>query len=386
MSRVAWLLALVGCAVGSEENPTDAGPGGAGDPVDWEDVTPLSDDELAYMTYTDGSYDTIRVIDVTTGESRVLSDLEGDGFGLSAIAMAPDRRSVAFAAYFRMDEAGFDPAAGLPHPGIWRVDASGADYQMIAPPLQQMESSTSCSSDAECAPLGMECNLVFETCQLEAATFLTDDLAFSPSGDELWFSYGTYWLDGYELAGGSTLASVPSVPGTPATVPEIHLSDASCAQVSDPTVEPDGSAVLALRSVCLSGRDDGIFRYALPDMDAKRAIPTPDGFDITLTSPDGFPDGHGFVFVVNGGWDEDGDGEVDWYSDGLVQWDAETDEVSLITAMPEGFSILDPSVSPDGTKVAMCVTGAGSDLYLVDLEAWTMDPLTEHGASCKPSW
>lgn len=361
------------------------GGGGGTPPVEWSEVTPFTDDEVAYMTYSDGSYDAIHVIDATTGATRLVSDLDGgEGFGLSSVAMAPDRRSIAFAAYFRLEESDVSPAGGLPHPGIWRV-AEGEQYELIAPPLQQMDSGTECSSDAECSPLGMECNLVFGTCQLEAADFVTDDLAFSPDGDELWFSYGTYWLDGYYLSGGTTLASVSSVYGESA-VPEVHLDDSGCAQVSDPTVSPDGGSVTAIRSVCLDGSDDGLFRYDLPAMDGTRAVPTPDGFDIALTSPDWYPDGSGFVFVVYGGWDGDGDGVVDWYADGLVQWLAETDEVTLISAMPEGFSILDPSISPDGTKIAMCVTGAGSDLYLVDLEAWRQDPITEHGASCKPSW
>ena len=369
------LLSLVACG------------GGSSGPVDWADATPFTDDELLYLTYTDGDYDTIRVLDTVTGETRLLSDLDGgEGFGMSAVAMAPDRRSAAFSAYFRLEEADISPSGGLPHPGIWRVDSSGEQYEMIAPPLQQSESGTSCSSDAECAPLGMECNLVFQTCQLEAASYLTDDLTFSPDGEELWLTYGTYWLDGYYLSGGSTLASVPSVYGQEPAVPEIHLSDSSCAQTSDLAMNPDGSALLGVRSVCLSGRDEGVFEFAVPGLDERRAVPTPDGFDIALTNPDWFPDGHGFVFVVYGGWDEEGDGVVDWYSDGLVQYDLETEEVSLISAMPEGFSIKDPTIAPDGNRIAMCVTGAGSDLYIVDLEAWEQFPVTEEGASCKPSW
>jgi Tol biopolymer transport system component len=354
-SRFVPLLALAACA-------------GAG-PVDWDGAPAFSDDELAYLTYTDGAYDTIRVVDASTGESRELTDLDGgEGFGLTSAAMSPDRRSVAFSAYFRLDGDDVSPAGGLPHPGIWRV-GEGDRYEEIAPPLQQMDSGTSCSSDTACAPLGMECNLVFGTCQLEAATFLTDDLAFDPAGDELWFTYGTYWLDGYYLAGGTTLASVPSNYGE-TTAPKVHPNDSSCTQVSDVAVDPSGDGLLALRSVCLDGSDEGVFRYDLPGLDATRAIPTPEGFSISLTNPDWYPDGHGFVFVVYGAWDEDGDGVGDWYADGLVQYDAETDEVSLISAMPEGYSILDPSISPDGDRIAMCVSGGGgSDLYLVDLVA-----------------
>lgn len=383
----SWLL-VGACLVAPGSNDTSEDTtGDDDDDGNFPQSQPFSDDELVYLTYTDGEYDSVRVIDTTTGESRELTDLEG-GFGLSSVEMAPDRRSVAFAAYFRLEEGDISPGGGLPHPGIWRVDTSGEHFEPIAPPLQQMESSASCASDSDCAPLGMECNLTFGTCQLEAASFTTNDLTFSPSGDELWFTYGTYWLDGYYLAGGTTLASVPSKVGHEATVPEIHLSDGSCTQLTDLAMHPDGGSLLGLQSVCLNNKDDGVFDFTLPGLDASRMIPTPRGFDVTLTNPDWYPDGHGFVFVINGGWDEDGDGEEDWFSDGLVQYDLATDEVTLITAMPEGYAIIDPTVSPDGAKIAMCVTGAGagSDLYLIDLEAWTQEPLTEHGASCKASW
>jgi Tol biopolymer transport system component len=387
---VSALLVLEACLVPDphrRDRDRDGDGPDVGDSVDWDEVEPLGEHELAYMTYSDGAYDTLRIVDVRTGESRELADIEGagDGFGLTALAMAPDRRSVAFSAYFRLEESGWQPDRGMPHPGIWRVDASGEDFQMIAPPLPQMEGSA-CDIDADCAPLGMECNQLLGTCQLEAATYITDDLAFSADGEELWFTYGTYWLDGYYLAGGTTLASVDADYGE-SSVPEVHAKDTSCTQISDLAMHPDGDSMLALQSVCLDGGDEGVFRYDLPGLDARRAVPTPEGFDITLTTPDWFPDGSGFVFVVYGGWDEDGDGWSDWYADGLVQYDVDSDEVSLISAMPEGYSILDPSISPDGTQIAMCVSGGGgSDLYLVDLEAWTQEPLTEHGASCKPSW
>ncbi len=381
MSRVlpCLPLALAACA----------GTGSETGPVDWDEIPPLSEAEVAYMTYTDGAYDAIRVVDTTTGEDRLLSDLDGgEGFGLSSVAMSPDRRSVAFSAYFRLDEADLPSSGGLPHPGIWRVGADGEGYEEIAPPLQQMEGGSSCSSDADCASLGMECNLAFETCQLPAASYVTDGLAFDPSGERLWFGYGTYWLDGSYLAGGTTLASVDASYDGESEIPDIHSTAEArgCAQVSDPAVDADGS-VLAIHSVCLDWGDEGMFRYEVPGMDARRAVPTPEGFDLSLTSPDVFPDGSGFVFVVYGGWDEDGDGWSDWYADGLVRYDAATEEVSLVSAMPEGYSIKDPSISPDGDQIVMCVTGGGgSDLYLVDLEAWTQEPLTEHGASCKPSW
>jgi Tol biopolymer transport system component len=379
-------LLLQACLVSESRRDRDRDDA-IGDPVDWDEVEPLSEDEVAYMTYRDGEYDTLRIVDVQTGESRELADIEGsgEGFGLTALAMAPDRRSVAFSAYFRMEESDWQPGHGMPHPGIWRVDPRGQDFQMIVPPLPQTEGSA-CDTDADCAPLGMECNQLLGTCQLEAATYLTDDLAFAPDGETLWFTYGTYWLDGYSLAGGTTLASVSSRNGESAA-PEVQPTESACTQISDLAVHPDGDSVLALQSVCLDGRDEGVFRYDLPGLDAHRAVPTPEGFDITLTTPDWFPDGHGFVFVVYGGWDGDGDGGIDWYADGLVQYDAQKDEVSLVSAMPEGYSILDPSISPSGDKIAMCVSGGGgSDLYLVDLQAWTQEPLTEHGASCKPSW
>lgn len=392
-----WLLVVGACVIdlGTDDKPDSDRPGeeGPGDddddhgPSDWEQVQPLGDNELAYMTYSDGAYDTIRVIDITTGESRELTDLDGEGFGLTAIAMAPDRRSVAFSAYFRLEQSDWSPNRGMPHPGIWRVSADGKGYEMIAPPLPQMDSGTSCTTDSDCAPLGMECNLTFQTCQLEAATYITDDLAFSPSGDELYFTYGTYWLDGFYLAGGTTLASVPSKYGKGGKVPTVHPGESSCTQVSDLAVHPDGGSLLGIQSVCLDWDDEGLFRFGLPELGSSRALPTPDGFDLALTTPDWFPDGSGFVFVVYGGWDEDGDSWPDWYADGLVQYDATSDELTLISAMPEGYSILDPSISPDGSKIVMCVSGGGgSDLYLIDLEAWTQEPLTDHGASCKPSW
>jgi Tol biopolymer transport system component len=88
-------------------------------------------------------------------------------------------------------------------------------------------------------------------------------------------------------------------------------------------------------------------------------------------------------------------------NDGLIAFDKTTSQSNLwlarlhksrkewtVSPFTRGtWSVYDPSISPDGKQVAICVSKVKNDLYTIPLEGGSMKQLTFSGSGCRnPSW
>lgn len=344
-----------GSSDGSSGSSADGGgePGAGG-------ALPAS--TFLYVSKVDADRDVLMAVDATTGETRVVTDLRGDGsqgWSIGGYSLSPDRTRIAIASNYGPTKEDVDTKLATRR--IWTLATDGSDFRRLTP--------------------------VFENTGGGRSGFVIEirNPVFSKSGDTVLYNYGEYWYEGTTLEGGSGIWSVGAQGGT---LPDLFKAPNPCTFV-DPSVDPKTGKVTVIHSVCIPGQSqDGIYLYAADGSGTPEPLVLANAtIDPSLETPRWVADGSGFVFIglatvpVN---------DTTKQVRSLYVFDMATREASPIV-VPEGddASVIDATIAPDASAIVYCLReGEAQNLHVIDL---SVDPatdtaITNDGKSCHPVW
>lgn len=353
---------------GSTDGGTSGTPGGtSGTPGGTAGDGPvLPEGTLLYQRFrrADNRHDDSLIArDLATGDERVVTDLTGDGsdgWDIWGYSLSPDRRRIALASLY--GPTAEDNETGLATRRIWTLAVDGTDFRRLTPTFPNDSEGRSSYAHEIGSP------------------------EWSSDGSFVVFNWGTYWYEGTTLKGGSFPWTVSAAGDAP---PSSFPTPTDCGQVIYPSRNPVTGDFLFVRQICIPGQGEGAGVYLYPATGS--TTPTKivgsahvDGsIDVFSAKPAWFPDGSGFAFVG-------GLAETEWRPS-LLAYDAQTGNVSLVVAAPEGYSVDSVTIAPDFSKAVYCLRhGADntSNLHLLDLTATppTDTAITTDGASYAPSF
>ena len=307
-------------------------------------VEPIADQSFIYVETQDALSDHIRAFDVQTRTSRVVTELADSPNEVVGVALSPDRRLVAFASYYRADDA----IADRDTQAVWVINADGSNPRRVVEPLDAGSS----------------------TPQLVVG-------GWSADGKRVYFSV--------DIDGGSRVGWVDVASGTS----DIGVSGIGCTQVSTPAPRP-GGGVGVIATSC-TGQWPGIMLLS-DDLTAPEFLISEEDLpdvDVTLSALEWTSSGAGFVFVASGFFEPGGPS-----GQGVVFADTSTGNIGLLTEVLQDGSVLDATISPDDNSLVYCYSRADAggtfarDLYLIDsaTDPPLREQLTSDGRSCSPSW
>lgn len=333
---------------GSDGDPDDGDPDDTG-----SDPSALGDDVFFFVRgIADG--DALWAYDLATDHAHEVTPLGGNS-EIRSIAIHPDRNVVAIASDY----------GAVDHQDSESIHAFEVNESLVFGKPELL-------MPAIPKPIGVATGYKQQI----------DELRWHPDGAWLWFGHSVQ--EDFSMPGGGTLAGVD--PGTGAL--EFYVdSIGDCLVNTGPSPSPDGSVLLAVRSVCIEGANEGVVGFDVPPAgEPQMIVPRPEAI---FTAPRWLPDGAGIVYAARIDYDSDGDGVFDVYGDAIVLLDVATgDQYAMLPPTPEVY-IWDFTLSPTGDRVVACVfQDDAQDLLLLD---FSVDPpasrwLTDDGSSCKPSW
>lgn len=323
-------------------------------------VDALPTTTFLYVRSVTPDADELVALDYLTGDTRVVTDLHGDGsdgWEIWGHAISPDRKRIAIASLYDPTKA--DNATGLATRRIWTMAADGSDFQRLTP--------------------------VFENDGGGRKNYSIDvqEPVFSQDGNSIIYEFGLWWYEGTTLEGGSS-PWIVSAQGD--NLPEAFLPVISCS-VIDPSVNPATGEVLFVHSACQSSADDGIYLYpaaggnGAPVKLVDRSFGAT-GIDPSLEQASWLADGSGFIFV---GYKEisGGTASVIWLYDM-----AKGETTELMTADVD-TRVRNAAIAPNGDGIVYCLSHDDVlDLHAID---YTVDPpvdsaITNDGISCSPGF
>jgi Tol biopolymer transport system component len=323
--------------------------------------------------------------DVATKQAALITNLPSSGtggeVGIAGHSISPDRKSIAFAAYFRPDAA--DLATGLATAAIWTVAVDGTNFQRRSPTQPDSGGSgNACTIDASCGDSDYVCASAL--CRLRGFNIDVRDPAWAPDGSAIMFNIGDYWTKGDGTLGGGTVPWIALLAGG---LPTAAIASPPCAQVSDVAYDPRGGAFLAINSVCVAGSDEGLWSYPLaggaPTQIAGSSL---DSVDVSLAPPSWTPDGAGFVFA--GAAKTMIGGSTVQASDGLVYL-TQGSTLGILASPPSADVYVDDiTVSADGNYYAYTQRDSSDamNIYVIDISSGSAvtTQVTSDGVSKAP--
>ncbi len=315
-----------------------------------------------FVSRTTPDHDTLMAFDGATGQTRIVTDMRGDGsqgWSIAGYSLSADRTRIAVASLYGPTQADVDTK--LPTRSIWTFATDGSDFRRLTP--------------------------VFPNTGAGRKQFVLEvrDPFFSATGADVLFNYGEYWYEGTTLSGGSGIWSISAAGGA---LPSLFRAPNPCSLV-DPSVDPRTGKVAIIHSVCVPGQgEDGIYLYAADGSGTPEKLVGEDAsLDVVLETPRWLPDGSGFVFVATTTVPINGANTV---VRGLFAFDMEKRKATPIVLPPDADTrVTDGAIAPDASAIIYCLQrGETADLHLIDL---TTDPatdaaITNDGKSCHPVW
>ncbi len=135
-----------------------------GDEPNPSSITPLAKTAFVYIKYPRGSnVGHIHSYDLATKKDTLITKLDDNGTTGTASpqgTLSPDRRWIAFRAFFRPEAK--DTSSGLAMPSIWKVSVDGKHFKRLTTPLPNPNTIT-CTHDSQC-PKPMKCLLYLKRC------------------------------------------------------------------------------------------------------------------------------------------------------------------------------------------------------------------------------
>ena len=338
----------------SSGSPDGDGPGAAGalPATTFLFVSRIADDRDVLVAY-----------DRASGETRVVTDLRGDGsegWKIDGYAISPDRTRIALTSLYGPTKDDVDTKLATNR--IWTLAPDGSDFRRLTPVFENTG--------------GGRTNFTIEI----------QGPIFSKSGANIFFGYGEYWWEGTNLRGGSGIWSVNAAGGE---LPTVFKNPSPCSLV-DPSVDPSTGKVAILHSVCIPGQgQDGIYLHAEDGSGEPELLLARDynSMDIVLETPRWAADGSGFVFIAAS---QVPDGNTTRMARGLYVFDmAERKAIPIVIPEDPDARVIDGTAAPDVSALVYCLQqGEATNLHLIDL---SVDPptdtqITNDGTSCHPVW
>lgn len=342
-----------GTGLTNDGGPTATGDGGA--------VGALPPTTFLFVNRTTPDSDVLVAFDVASGESRIVTDLRGDGSAGSRIAgyaLSPDRTHIALASLYEPTKEDVDTRLATRRIHTLRVD--GSDFRRLTPVYPNTGGGRS------------------------GFTIEVSDPVYSNDGSTIFFEYGEYWYENTTLLGATGLWTVPSAGGA---LPSLFKSPNPCSYL-EASVDPATGNLTMAHSVCLPGSGPtGIYLYPNQGAGTPELLVGEDSsIQILLRRPHWVADGSGFVFVATRFTVVD---DVTQRAEGIYAYDVATRQVSPVALANGDDSVLDGTVAPDGSVVVYCLRrGEADDLHVVNLSVTppTDTAITNDGKSCHPVW
>jgi hypothetical protein len=303
--------------------------------------------------------------DIKTGAEHVVTDLKGQdpkGADIHGFAISPDRKRIVIASYYGGTDADIATTGQLVR-RIWTLASDGTDFVRLTPPYPYTPPSNT----------------------LEVGyPMYTGDAA------KVIYDLGSFVGGSGGLSGGTRPWTVTSAGGG---VPDEPKLDANCS-ISTPARNPKTGEVLFHHSVCVSSADEGIWLYpasltgGAPKQLVASTLVTNASQVSTSLNPIGWAvDGSGFLFTGQVQVDRGGTQST---AVSLLLYDMQKGAWLNAVTPPDGLSIFDATVAPDGSAVVYCIVDQNhaSNLHVVDLtkSPATDTPITTDGKSCDPSF
>jgi len=314
-----------------------------------------------YVSKPSADSHVLMAFDTTTGKTRVVTDLRGDGsegWPIGGYAISPDRTRIAMATLYGPTKA--DNDTRLATRRIWTFSPDGTDFKRLTPVFENTGGGRSGFS-------------------LEVR-----DPMFSRDGTQVLYNYGEYWYEGTSLEGGSGIWSVATAGGA---LPTLFKRPNPCTFL-DASTDPSTGNVTITHSVCIPGQGvEGIHLYP-PDGSGTPELLVPDDgtTSVSLETPRWAADGSRFVFVGVRGVPENG---TTRNARSLYVFDMASRKALPVVVPAAGASVIDGTIAPDSSAIIYCLQqGNTTNLHAID---FSTDPpteaaLTDDGVSCHPVW
>ncbi len=378
-SRAVGMLFALAVACPSPNNSTTIPGGGSTN----ADIQPLSEDTLVFWRFKDeNGLDVIHLYayDTASKKETLLSNLDDDGKSgtdhVGHLSISPDRRWIAFAAFFRPTQA--DLNIGLATQSIWVVSADGKVFKRLTLPMD--DGAKSCTTDNECVSGGYCQGLAGHShCRPRNFNMEVDTPTWTPDGQTVYFNFTeTWWTSGGMLAGGAFPHSVPATGGAD-TFYQLTNDSGLCQTYSDPSVSPDGKSMIVNHAEC---GGDGVYIHDVPPSGSGTLLVSIPSNSRSFDQPaEWLPDSSAALVLLTttDGTVDDAGAPVDI---GAVVATSDAKKVVFDTVGLGSFAL-----APDGKRIALCVAdSSGMRLLLADRTAPHVSPtpLLENG--CHPAW
>jgi Tol biopolymer transport system component len=307
-----------------------------------------------YVSKLSADQDVLMAFDRPSGQSRVVTDLRGDGsngWSIAGVSLSPDRTRIAVATLYGPTKADVDTK--LATRSIWTFATDGSDFRRLTP--------------------------VFPNTGAGKSKFAIEvgDPSFSKDGTSVFYAYGEYWYEGTTLEGASAIWNIAAAGGgTPALI----QAPSPCSLVA-PSVDPSSGNVAVIHSVCIpdQGQKNGIYLHSADGSGVPQLlVASTNEMDIALVPPRWIASGQGFSFIAAG------------TTRGLYAFDmTEQKATPLVIPQEADTRVIDAAPAPDLNAIVYCLQkGEATNLHLIDL---TTDPasdteITNDGKSCHPVW
>jgi len=354
----------------NSSGPAGAGaPGNAGSPglgdggaSNTTSAGALPTTTFLYVQSLTPDIDRLISLDYLTGDTSVVTDLQGDGsdgWEIWGHAISPDRKRIVIASLYGPTKA--DNATGLATRRIWTMATDGSDFQRLTP--------------------------VFDNDGAGRKNYSIEvqDPVFSGDGQGIIYDFGNWWYEGTTLTGGSA----PWFVSTQGGLPEFLPTGAGCILLVDPSVNPATGDVLLVHSSCPKADDEGIYLHPINGDDPIKLIDRGYGagaVDPALEKASWLADGSGFIFVGNVDVQRGASTEL---TASILVYDMETGKASVLMSPDADTDVRSAAVAPNGDGIVYCLAHDDVyDLHVIDL---TVDPpvdsaITDDGISCSPGF
>lgn len=355
-----------------------------GNTITNEPIDPLPATSFLYIKYpSSNSVGHVYAYDTVKKESKLITDLDNKT-ETPQISISPDRKWFAMRAAFRRNET--DLQQGISIPALWVVSVDGKQFRRVTEPILNPNlKGAECTVDSQCPSTG-HCNTAIGKCGLRNYSIGIGTPRWTNDGKTLWTNYSTYWSEGTKITGGSVFASVPVSGG----VLDIATSSSGCQQVTHVAVHPKENKLYGIHTVCTGGKE-GIHSYDIPPTNGTQLF-FQENVSVALGTLVMVPDGSGMLFLANTAWDTNNDKQPDISGIGIAGYDFKEKTLgAILPPLKTGLAYTDMTISPDGSKLAICIFDSGAsknNIYLLDFtnKENPFQPLIEDGQSCAPAW